>query len=159
MALIPKQRSTSNVLQNIMNQPVFQRAMQRGGTVGRDKRAVGAQDQMLGGFVRQERQRLAKLDEAGYQLAGRRERLGWQRQIASKRDALVARRMKSQEEQSKLAMTLGAVSTVASGFGAVQGWRSRRAGASRQQEIINLLRQNKQQGWRTDPGEEFTGYE
>ena len=156
MALLPKQRSTSSVVQNIMNQPAFQRALSRG---GRDKRAVGAQNQMLGGFVRQERKRLAQLDEKGYQLAGRRERLGWQRRIASKRDALVARKTKSQAEQRKLATTLGGISTIASGFGAVQGWRNRRAGASRQQQIINLLRQNKQQGWRTDPGEEFTGYE
>ena len=147
MALIPKQRSTSSLVQNIMNQPVFQRAMQRGGSVGRDKRAVGAESKMMGGFVAQERKRLAALDEKGYQLASqkehlalRRDRLGWQRQLASKRDALVQRRMKSQEEASDLSMTLGGISTVASGFGVYSGWRNRKAATERHTELMDAYR-------------------
>jgi len=136
-----------------MDQPVFQRAMQRGGSVGRDKRAVGAQSQMLGGFVRQERQRLAQLDEKGYQLASRRERLGWQRQIASRRDVLVSRRMKSEEERRKLATTLGGISTIASGFGVVQGWRNRRAATERHEELMDVFRTSRPETFtsRIDP--------
>ena len=143
MALIPKQRSTSSLVQNIMNQPAFQRQMQRGGSVGRDKRAIGAESQILGGFVRQERDRLAQLDDKGYQLATRREKLGWQRQMASKQDALAARKMKSQEKKHKLAMTLGGLRTVASGFGVYTGWRDNRAEIKRHEERMDALQPHR----------------
>ena len=143
MALLPKHRSTSSVMQGVMNQPMFQQAMSRAGNVGRDKRAIGAQNQIMGGFVRQERARLEKLDEAGYQLASRRERLGWQRQLSSKRNALVQQRLRSQEDANKLAMTLGGISTVASGFGAVQGWRNRRTATTQHEELMELLRSDR----------------
>ena len=140
MALIPKQRSTSSIMQGIMNQPVFQQAMSNAGNIGRDKRAIGAQNQILGGFVRQERGRLEKLDEVGYQLASRKERLGWQKEIASKRNLLAQQQLEAQAKQSKLAYTLGGISTIASGFGAVQGWRNRRADAARHEEYMDAWR-------------------
>ncbi len=138
--LLPKTRSTSSIMQGVMNQPMFQQAVSNAGNIGRDKRAVGAQNQMLGGLVRQERGRLEKLDEAGYQLASRRDRLGFQRQIAAKRNILAQDQLKTQEKSNKLAMTLGGLSTIATGFGAVSGWRNRRDATTRHDELMDAFR-------------------
>jgi len=124
--MIPK-RSTSGIMGNIMNTPMFQQAALNAQNVGQDKRAVGARNKTLEGLVRSEGGRLHAMNVEGDRLATRKDKLSFSKMMAKKKRALVMERFKREQESNKLANTLGTLSTVATGFSGVQNWRDRKA--------------------------------
>jgi len=135
---IPK-RSTTGIMQSLYNQPLYQQALLNNRNVGQDKRAVGASNEMLGKAVRGERTRLEGLDQTGYELADRKSKLGFAKQIRAKKYAMALDKMKTQKKSDKLAYILGGASTVASGFGAYTGWRDRDVASNRHDDIMRML--------------------
>ena len=155
---IPK-RSTSGIINSVMNQPLYQQAILNAQNVGQDKRAVGSRNAVLGKAVRGEGDRLLGMDIEGSKLAMRKDKLGFARQIAAKKNAMAEEQLKMNRHSSKLATILGGVSTVASGFGAYQGWKQDKAAEQRHKDLIGMYdrdyksRQNFYMPQRYDPRE------
>ena len=108
---IPK-RSTSDYINSVMNQPLYQQAVLNSRNVSPDKRAIGSRNEVLGKLVSNERDRLFKQDVRGEELATRRDELGWQKSMFEKKMALAQQKLKFSEKQNKLANTLGGLSVL-----------------------------------------------
>ena len=154
---IPK-RSTSGIINSVMNQPLYQQAILNSQNVGQDKRAVGSRNATLGNLVRGEREKLLGMDIKGSELAMRKDKLGFARQIAAKKHALAQDQLATQKRSSKLAFTLGGISSIASGFGAYQGWKQDKAATARHEDMMSVYRDNANLARNTRIDTERTGY-
>ena len=121
-----------------MNTPMYQQMVLNAQNQGQDKRAVGSRNDVLNQAVRSEGERLFNLDVTGDQLATRRDKLGFARQIASKQHALAQTKMKERQRQSDLAFKLGMASSVATGFGAYNQWNKDRRSNRRDDELYAM---------------------
>lgn len=154
---IPK-RSTSGIINSVMNQPLYQQAVLNAQNVGQDKRAVGSRNATLGKLVRGERERLLGLDIKGDELAMRKDKLGFARQIAAKKHALAQDRLAMQKRSNKLALTLGGLSTVASGFSSYNSWKKDKAAATRHNDVMSLYEANNRRAMNQRISNDQTGY-
>ena len=134
---IPK-RSTSGIINSVMNQPLYQQAILNAQNPGQDKRAVGSRNAVLGQAVRGERDRLLGMDIKGSELAMRKDKLGFARQIAAKKNAMAQERMDMEKRSNKLATTLGGLSTIATGFGSYNQWKKDRVEDKRADELYAM---------------------
>ncbi len=131
-------RSTSGIMQNVMNQPMYQQMVLNAQNVGQDKRAVGSRNSVLGGLVRSESKRLLNSDIVGSNLAMRKDKLGFAKQMAAKQNALAQAKMDDERKRSKLTNTLGLLSTGATGFGNYNKWKKDRAATKRADDLYNM---------------------
>ena len=130
-------RSTNNILDSLWNQPHTQQLMGRSTNIGQDKRAVGANREIIGGLVKNQRDHLLNLDVEGYKLKSRKDKLNFARQIAAKEQALYQKKRKINQRSDKLATILGGISTAASGFNTINEWRRNRAANKRSQQLMD----------------------
>ena len=143
---IPK-RSTSGIINSIMNQPLYQQAILNSQNVGQDKRAVGSRNVTMGKLIRGEHERLLGMDIKGSELAMRKDKLGFARQIASKKNALAQDAFKEQQKSNQMALVLGGLSTVATGFGSYNKWKKDKVADRRHEERMTMRRQNNRSHW------------
>ena len=75
-------RSTNSMVEKMMSNPLYQTQLREAGAQeGRDNRAVSSQDRTLGKMVAGEQSRTQSLENAGEQLARRRDDLAFQKNI------------------------------------------------------------------------------
>ena len=154
---IPK-RSTSGIINSVMNQPLYQQAILNAQNPGQDKRAVGSRNAVLGQAVRGERDRLLGMDIKGSELAMRKDKLGFARQIAAKKNAMAEEKMKIEKKSNSLAYTLGGLSTVASGFSGYSDWKKDKKADERWEEEMNIRQPHRQRAKRFND-EYFKNYD
>jgi predicted ribosome quality control (RQC) complex YloA/Tae2 family protein len=77
----PTHRATGNVLKRVSNSPLYQKEIQKALNVSPDKRAVSGINRALGRGIAMEQSKLARSDQAGEQLARRRDKLAFSKKL------------------------------------------------------------------------------